>query len=422
MPRAPVPRRRALATRLGRLAAVAVLVAAVARAAAPVAAASLVQVTGFGSNPGGLVMYEYVPDGLPAGAPLVVALHGCTQTAADYHNAAGWPKYAELWRFALVFPQQQTANNANRCFNWFQPGDYRRGQGEALSIRQMVESMRARHGIDARRVHVTGLSAGGAMTAVMLAAYPDVFAGGGVMAGVPYACATDVVSGFNCMSTSQGRTPRQWGDLVRDANPGWTGPWPRVAIWHGTSDATVNPVNATEARDQWTDVWGIGQTPSTTVTLPGNGNGATTETGYNDATGRPAVKLYQVQGMGHGTAVDPGAATQQCGTTGAFFLSFICSTYHTARFWGLDGGTATTTTTPPGPTTTSPPTTTTPPPACFTASNYGHVQAGRATQRLGVVYANGSDQRMGLYNTFETHTLARASPGYYVLADDRCPP
>jgi poly(hydroxyalkanoate) depolymerase family esterase len=359
LPVLPVPRagvsararRRRPAGRRWLIAAVALLIAGLAQAVAPVApgraaAASLVQVTGFGSNPGDLLMYEYVPDGLPAGAPLVVALHGCTQTAAHYYNAAGWPKYAELWRFALVFPQQQIANNVERCFNWFQPDDYRRGQGEALSIRQMVDSMRARHGIDTSQVYVTGVSAGGAMTADMLAAYPDVFAGGGIIAAVPYACATDVVSGLSCALGAQDKTPRQWGDLVRDANPGWTGPWPRVAIWHGSLDVAVNPVNATEARDQWTDVWGIGQDPSSTVTLPGNGRGDTIETSYNDASARPAVKLYQVQGMGHGNPVDPGGAIHQCGTTELFYPSFICSTYHTARFWGLDAGGASTTTAP----------------------------------------------------------------------------
>src|SRR4051794_7292946 len=87
------------------------------------AAATLTQVTGFGSNPGALGMYSYVPTGLPSGAPLVVALHGCTQSASDYYTNAGWPKYADLYHFALVFPQQSSANNSTSCFNWFQTGD-----------------------------------------------------------------------------------------------------------------------------------------------------------------------------------------------------------------------------------------------------------------------------------------------------------
>src|SRR2546423_6620103 len=95
--------------------------AAVALPAPPAGAAGLTQVTGFGSNPGNLLMYAYVPASLPPGAPLVVALHGCTQTAGDYYSDAGWSKFADSAPFAVVYPQQQSANNSSQCFNWFQP-------------------------------------------------------------------------------------------------------------------------------------------------------------------------------------------------------------------------------------------------------------------------------------------------------------
>src|SRR4051794_5162172 len=129
------------------------------------AAAGLTEVTGFGSNPGALRMYSYVPSGLPAGAPLVVALHGCTQSASDYYGHSGWPKYADLYHAALVFPEQTTANNSLSCFNWFNAADIARGGGEALSVKQMVDYASAHYGSDPRRAYVTGLSAGGAKTA-----------------------------------------------------------------------------------------------------------------------------------------------------------------------------------------------------------------------------------------------------------------
>ena len=122
------------------------------------------EVHGFGSNPGALRMFTYLPAGLADQSALVVVLHGCAQTAASYEYGAGWSTLAERYGFALLLPEQQRANNPNGCFNWFQPGDTRRGQGEALSIRQMVDKMLLDHGIDGRRVYVTGLSAGGAMT------------------------------------------------------------------------------------------------------------------------------------------------------------------------------------------------------------------------------------------------------------------
>jgi poly(hydroxyalkanoate) depolymerase family esterase len=361
------------------------------------AGATLTQVSGFGSNPGALRMYGYVPTGLPSGRPLVVALHGCTQSANDYFGHSGWPKYADLYQAALVFPEQTSANNALSCFNWFTAGDIGRGQGEALSVKQMVDYAVAHYGSDPRRVYVTGLSAGAAMTAVMLAAYPDVFAGGGIVAGLPYNCGTI------CQYQAQNKTPAQWGDLVRQANPGYAGPWPRVAIWYGTADSTVVPANATELRDQWTNVWGVAQTPTGTSSLPGG----TTAEAYG-----PGVSVYRVQGIGHGTPVAPGSAENQCGSTGTYYLASICSSYYLAQFWGL--GVVVVPTTSP---TASPSPTSTP---CFTASNYAHTVAGRAHKSLGYVYADGSNQAMGLWNTAVVHTLRRTGDDYYVLADGQC--
>ncbi|WP_166028674.1 alpha/beta hydrolase family esterase [Streptomyces chilikensis] len=491
----PLPGRPRSGARPGGfgLTAVLALLLALFAAPTPASAASLTQVTGFGTNPGNLQMYAYVPDGLPAGAPLVVAMHGCTQSAPDYHAHSGWAKYADLYGFAVVYPHTSSANNANSCFNWFQSSDHSRGQGEALSVKQMVDHAIGRYGSDRSRVFVTGLSAGGAMTAAMLAAYPDVFAGGSIASGIPAGCATGVANAYTCMYNATPRTPKQWGDAVRSASGGWTGPWPRVAVWHGTSDTTVVPANATQSRDQWTDVWGLGQTPSSTASLPGN----TTQAVYTDARGVPAVTTFTVSGMGHGTAVDPGSGTQQCGTAGTYYLDTICSSYYTALFWGLDGGSAgpgvpgalpaptgltagqvtesgltlswnavagaasyeihrggsrvgTVTGTSYTDSGLSPGTaytytvaavdsagtagarsaavtaTTTGgdggfEPRCHTASNYAHVQAGRARHSGGYAYANGSGQNMGLYNTFYSHTLEETSPGHFVISDSGCP-
>ncbi|MER7444128.1 extracellular catalytic domain type 1 short-chain-length polyhydroxyalkanoate depolymerase [Micromonospora avicenniae] len=381
---------------------VAGLVLAVAGAvtlATPAQAASLTQVANFGSNPGNLAMYAYRPDNLPSGAPAVVLLHGCTQNASAYFTNSGWRKYADQWRFALIVAEQKSANNATSCFNWFETGDTARGQGEALSIKQMVDHAKANFGTDGGRVFVSGLSAGAAMSAVMLATYPDVFAAGSIVAGIPYRCATSTINAFSCMNPGTDRSPAAWGDLVRNAYPGYSGPRPRVAIWHGTSDTTVAPLNAGEARDQWTNVRGVSQTPTSTSSLPG---GTSLEVYGNDV-----VRLYRVSGMGHGTPVDPGSGADQCGSAGAYFLDTICSAYRDAIFFGLGAGGGDPTDPPP----TDPPTT----PVCTTASNYAHVAAGRAYQSGGYAYANGSNQRMGLYNTFYTSTLKQTAPNYWVI-------
>src|SRR4051812_26071845 len=85
----------------------------------PAAADPLQRVTGFGSNPGNLAMYSYVPAGMPSGAPLLVLMHGCSQSASDYFSHTGWQKYADMGRFALVLAEQNSGNNSLSCFNWF---------------------------------------------------------------------------------------------------------------------------------------------------------------------------------------------------------------------------------------------------------------------------------------------------------------
>lgn len=289
------------------------------------------EVSGFGSNPGNLRMFKYVPSGLPTNAPLVVALHGCSQTAANYDAETGWQLFADRFRFALLLPQQQSANNSSGCFNWFETVDTTRGQGEALSIKQMVDRMIVDHGTAASRVYITGLSAGGAMTSTMLAAYPDVFAGGAIIAGLPHRCATGQSAAFSCMNPGSNLTPAQWGDKVR-ASSTWTGPWPIVSIWHGDGDYVVRPMNLTESMEQWTNVHGIDQTPEVSDTVGGFPHKV-----YKTASGQTRVETYTITGMGHGTPVDPGAGATQCGTAGAYILDVnLCSSYYIARFFGLD--------------------------------------------------------------------------------------
>ena len=295
----------------------------------------LTQVTGFGSNPGNLRMWKHVPGNMPANAPLVVAMHGCTQTAAAYTNT-GWNELAEQLKFYVVYPEQLSANNQNGCFNWFEPGDISRGQGEALSIKQMVDQMKADHSIDGRRVFVTGLSAGAAMTHVMAAAYPDVFSAGAVMAGVPYKCAQTMTDAFSCMSPGSDKTPSAWASLVRGAYSGYSGTYPRMSLWHGTSDYTVKNSNQAEGMEQWTAVHGIDQTADVSETVAGYPHKV-----YQDSAGKALVETYDLTGMGHGTAIDPGVkfpgTSVACGTAGAYVLDTnICSTWYVARFFGLD--------------------------------------------------------------------------------------
>ncbi|MCD9878548.1 extracellular catalytic domain type 1 short-chain-length polyhydroxyalkanoate depolymerase [Streptomyces guryensis] len=297
-------------------------------------AASLQEVTGFGANPGALRMFRYVPDGLPAGRPVVVALHGCTQDAPGYGTGSGWIQLADRWGFSVVLPQQTTANNASSCFDWFQSGDIERGQGEAASVAQMVDRQLADVGGDASRVYVTGLSAGGGMTAVMMADYPEKFAAGGIVAGLPYGCAQAAGSPWVCMYVGATQTAKQWGDRVRAARPAYTGPWPTLTVFQGTADYTVKPVNMTDLMKQWTDVHGADQTADVSDTVAGYPHQV-----FRDAAGNMAVETYSITGMGHGQPVDPGSGTAQCGAAGAYLLDVnLCAAYRLGLAWGLSAG------------------------------------------------------------------------------------
>ncbi|HEX3358178.1 MAG TPA: PHB depolymerase family esterase, partial [Tepidisphaeraceae bacterium] len=228
----------------------------------------LVETANFGSNPGGIRMFSFVPAGLQEPRALVVVLHGCGQSAAGYDLGAGWSTMAKRYGFALLMPEQQPSNNANGCFNWFNPEDTTRGHGEACSIRQMIARMAGDHKINERRIFVTGLSAGGAMTSVMLATYPEVFAGGAVIAGLPFGVASNVREALNGMLQSRSRPAAELGDLVRNAS-NHKGPWPKLSVWHGSADRTVNPANADEIVKQWLDLHGLPSVPMSEGTVDG---------------------------------------------------------------------------------------------------------------------------------------------------------
>jgi len=202
----------------------------------------LTEVTDFGSNPGRLSMLVYVPNVAPApNAALIVLLHGCGQAAASFSRDTGWIALADRLGIPLVLPEQADANNRGRCFNWFRPLHTGRGLGEALSVRQMVAVATQRFQCDPSRVFIAGLSAGGAMTAALLAAYPDVFAAGAVVAGLPVGAANGTVEALARMAEAGPRRTREaWAQQVRNAAPvGFVGPWPRISIWHGSADDVV---------------------------------------------------------------------------------------------------------------------------------------------------------------------------------------
>lgn len=291
----------------------------------------LVGVQPIGANPGDLDMLSFVPPGLPPGAALVVVLHGCTQDAAGYDAGAGWSELARRHGFALLYPQQPGTNNAGHCFNWFQPEDVTRGRGEVASIANMIQQMVATHGLNPARVYITGLSAGGAMAAAMLATYPELFAGGAIIAGLPFGAATSVHSAIEAMRQVRSRPAAAWGGLVRRASA-FVGRRPPVQIWHGAADTTVHPVALEESARQWCDVAGTTAGP-VTDTVDGVAHQA-----WQTPDCHVAVETFLVPGLGHGVPLHREAADldESVGTPSRYMLECaIGSTPRIARSWSL---------------------------------------------------------------------------------------
>ncbi|KIZ45570.1 MULTISPECIES: PHB depolymerase family esterase [Rhodopseudomonas] len=294
------------------------------------AGSRLVETAEFGPNPGDLRMFTFAPEGVTGKMPLVVVLHGCGQNAAGYEIGAGWSTLARRFGFALLMPEQKSANNSNGCFNWFVPEDTTRGSGEAASIRQMIDHVAGTHQIDRDQIFVTGLSAGGAMTAVMLATYPEVFAGGAIIAGLPFGIASNVQQALSGMMRSPAHSARELGDLVRNASA-HKGPWPRLSVWHGSADRTVNPSNADEIVKQWLDLHQLPAAPMS----EGIVDGYPRQVWWN-ADGETVIESYSITSMPHGTPLGLAANDERYGVEGAFLLEVgISSSYHIASFFGL---------------------------------------------------------------------------------------
>lgn len=293
------------------------------------------QITSFGTNPGNLKMYLYVPVGISGNAPVVVAMHGCTQNAVQCRDNTGWNDLADRYKFYVIYPEQQAVNNSSTCFNWFLPGDQNRDGGEALSIKQMADYVQSHYTVDILKVFTTGLSAGAAMSAVMLACYPDVFSAGAIMSGGPYKSATDAITASSAMYGLVNKTPTEWMNLVLGAFPGYNGVYPRVVIFHGLNDNVVYPANINESVEQWTAVHNISQTAiETNSSFLGNPD--IEQAIYKNPSGDTVVLTYRISNMYHAIAVDPGTGAMQGGTTGTYSVDKnFYSSYWAAEFFRI---------------------------------------------------------------------------------------
>ncbi|WP_281556788.1 PHB depolymerase family esterase [Thalassomonas sp. RHCl1] len=213
----------------------------------------------FGDNPGELKAYIQLPS-QPKGAKLVVLLHGCVQEAKIFAGDSGMGTLAREKNAILLLPEQQKTNNVANCFNWFSQNDISKHSGEMLSLFNMITYSQKKY--QASEVFIAGLSAGGAMTAALLANYPDLFTAGAIIGGLPYQCASNLIKAIACMKSGPGKSTQEFIDIVLQQHPKRS-KWPRLTIWSGTKDTVVNPKNATVLAQQWAGLNGITQANNT---------------------------------------------------------------------------------------------------------------------------------------------------------------
>ncbi|WP_327028205.1 PHB depolymerase family esterase [Micromonospora sp. NBC_01740] len=319
------------------LAAAALTALAAVAVAPPASAATLTEVTSFGPNPSNLRMYLYVPDSVAPRPGLLVAVHYCTGTGPAMYANTQYAALADRYGYIVVYP---SVTRSSQCFDVSSPQALRRdGGSDPVGIKSMVDHVRQRYAVDPDRIFATGISSGAMMTNVLLGLYPDVFSAGAAFSGVPFGCfATTNGSEWNseCANGQVTRTAREWGNLVRNAYPGYTGRRPRMQTWHGTNDEVLRYPNFGEQVKQWTDVHGLSQTP----TYTDSPQAGYTRTRYGGSGDRAPVEAISMQGVSHNLPVDAAQAI---------------------RFFGLDTAAPPTTPPPTTPPPTSPPPSTPPP-------------------------------------------------------------
>ena len=261
--------------------------------------------------PSYISMYEYVPTRVAASPPVLVVAHYCGGSANAMFGFSGMPAIeaaANTYGFIMVFAQTTNPASSADCWDVGSKASLTHdGGGDTQAIAEMVQYEISKRGADASRVYMMGASSGAMLTEAMLAVYPEVFKAGAEFSGVPAGCWSDGWSaasnwGATCASGEDTMTAQAWGDLVRGMYPGYTGYRPRIQLWHGTADKTINYNNEGEAIKEWTNVLGLSATPNSTDTT--STPGFTIEKWQNSPCGFTVLEAHIQANGGHTTPID----------------------------------------------------------------------------------------------------------------------
>ena len=264
---------------------------------------SMLEVKDFGSNPGRLRMYSYVDPDLKNTAPLVMVLHGCTQSPEACADLTGWNRLASQYGFYVAYADQRVENNGLQCFNWMMKSNQLRDEDETASIAQMIQWMKKTYRVDSSRVYIFGLSAGAAEAVNVSACYPELISKIVSVAGGPFGAASNKLNAMEAMAGTVHHTPEEWADMVRKVNPGYTGKYPDMMIVHGKKDIVCDFENALELAKQWAGLFHADINSDQFETTGLKNNPVYCEK-FLDTTGHVCMRLFLVEKMGHALPID----------------------------------------------------------------------------------------------------------------------
>ncbi|MEX1190609.1 MAG: PHB depolymerase family esterase [Brumimicrobium sp.] len=303
----------------------------------PARSNEIIDVDNFGENPGNLEMKMYIPESVKhdsvSNIPLVVALHGCSQTLKNLMEGSGWNQLAEEHGFIVIYPMQKFINNTSLCFNWFKNKDISKNSGENGSIYNMVEYVTKNFSIDQQKIFIYGLSAGAAMSVSMMVNYPEIFNAGAIFAGAPHGIAKNGIQGMKVMLSVPNKTSEQWGKEIPDYDQKTN--YPNLVVVHGEMDNVVSIQSSFELIKQWKYLKKV-ENNDRIEDQKFKGNEKVQRISYLDSSKNENIIFYQIKGIGHEITVDEGAKENQGGKANMYATNIgFYSTYYVAKDFGL---------------------------------------------------------------------------------------
>ncbi len=277
----------------------------------------------FGDNPGELSASYLKPS--KQTKSLVVLLHGCVQNGEKLARQSGFVALAQQHDFTLLIPQQSNKNNVKSCFNWFSDQDISKDQGEVQSIKNMIVALKTQ--LNAEKIYIAGLSAGGAMTSALLTHYPKLFSAGAVIAGLPYPCANDLAKAISCMRNGPSQSIAELVTLAKRENEKVM-QWPRLIVITGTNDKVVNPKNSHQLAWQWSTLSDKSQQPNKTS------HENYQRTLWQNTNKESQVELLEINEISHGITVNPSLKNREASAR-FIYESPLDSATNIVEFWGV---------------------------------------------------------------------------------------